>query len=120
MPYRSLGFEWVYEDIDSKLDVPIVAFPQTDNFTRITEYKKLPKQNVKGTSYAIEYPIPYTTDSEVEPYYPVFTKGSHLMYEKCLKKAMNINNLYLTGRLADFKYYNIEQVLEKALLTCKK
>ncbi|WP_414153109.1 FAD-dependent oxidoreductase [Pectinatus cerevisiiphilus] len=46
LPYRSLEFEWKYEEIDSKQPAPVVAYPQEKNFTRITEYKKLPMQDV--------------------------------------------------------------------------
>lgn len=120
LPYRSLRFEWMHEDIESKLDAPVVAFPQVPDFTRITEYKKLPLQNVNGTSYAIEYSIPCMSDSDNEPYYPVLTQESQRMYLRYLGKADEINNLYLTGRLADFKYYNMDEALEKALITCKE
>ena len=71
LPYRSLRFEWKHEDIDSFQDMPVVAYPQADKFTRITEYKKLPIQNVKGTTYAVEYPLPYKKGENNEPYYPV-------------------------------------------------
>ena len=49
LPYRSLRFDWIYEDKESFQDMPVVAYPQAQGFTRITEYKKLPYQNVKGT-----------------------------------------------------------------------
>lgn len=120
LPYRSLRFEWKYEDIDSKQDAPVVAYPQEKEFTRITEYKKLPIQNVKGTTYAIEYPLQYDETSNMEPYYPVLTEDSQKMYKKYLEKAKRVDNLYCAGRLADFKYYNMDQALERALGLCKQ
>ena len=120
LPYRSLRFEWKYEDIDSKQDAPVVAYPQAEGFTRITEYKKLPVQDVKGTTYAVEYPLSYNENVKMEPYYPVLTEKSQRIYSKYLEKASNIKNLFLSGRLADFKYYNMDQALERALNICKE
>lgn len=120
LPYRSLKFKWVHENIDSYQDFPVVAYPQEKEFTRITEYKKLPNQSVKGTTYAIEYPIPYNKNNiRIEPYYPVLTEESQKQYSKYLKLADKIDNLYLCGRLADFKYYNMDQALERALALSK-
>ena len=120
LPYRSLKFEWKYEDIDSKQEAPVVAYPQAENFTRITEYKKLPYQDVKGTTYAIEYSLPYNNKLGMEPYYPVITQDSITMYNKYLKLARSIHNLFIAGRLANFKYYNMDQALERALYISKK
>ena len=119
LPYRSLRFEWKYEDIESKQDAPVVAYPQADGFTRITEYKKLPVQNVKGTTYAVEYPLTYSENEKMEPYYPVLTEDSQLMYARYAAKAKQIKGLYCAGRLADFKYYNMDQALERALELCE-
>ena len=116
LPYRSLKFEWKYENIESKQPMPVVAYPQEEGYTRIVEYKKLPIQNVVGTSYAIEYPIPYKSGEVIEPYYPVLTEDSEKLYAKYLQDASQIDNLYLCGRLADFKYYNMDQVLKRALI----
>lgn len=119
LPYRSLRFEWRYEDIDSKQDAPVVVYPQEKGFTRITEYKKLPVQDVKGTTYAVEYPLKYDEKSNMEPYYPVLTEESQVMYAKYLERAQRMSNFYCVGRLADFKYYNMDQALERALDLCE-
>ena len=115
LPYRSLRFEWKHEDIDSFQDMPVVAYPQAENFTRITEYKKLPYQNVNGTTYAVEYPLPYRTGESNEPYYPVLTEESQELFKQYQQLAMQVNGLVCCGRLADFKYYNIDQAIERAL-----
>lgn len=120
LPYRSLRFEWKYEEIDSKQKYPVVAYPQEDGFTRITEYKKLPVQDVKGTTYAVEYPLPYKAGEKNEPYYPVLTEESQHIYAMYKEKADVIKNLYCCGRLADFKYYNMDQALERALTVAEK
>ena len=120
LPYRSLRFDWKYENIDSKQDAPVVAYPQVEGFTRITEYKKLPVQNVKGTTYAVEYPLPYSDNLNMEPYYPVLTEESQKKYAQYFDKAKNVKNLFFSGRLADFKYYNMDAALERALFECEK
>ena len=116
LPYRSLRFEWIYKDVDSYQDLPVVAYPQAEKFTRITEYKKLPVQDVRGTTCAIEYPVPYEadTDTPVEPYYPVLTESSQKAYRTYADAAAEVSNLYCAGRLADFRYYNMDQALERA------
>lgn len=115
LPYRSLHFEWKYEDIDSFQDMPVVAYPQADGYTRITEYKKLPYQDVKGTTYAIEYPLPYRKGESNEPYYPVLTDESKNLYNIYSNLAKETGGLICCGRLADFKYYNMDQAIDRAL-----
>lgn len=115
LPYRSLRFEWKYEEKESLQDAPVVAYPQADGYTRITEYKKLPVQDKPGTSYALEYPLPYREGEQMEPYYPVLTAESQAQFAKYKALAERIPNLICCGRLADFKYYNMDQALERAL-----
>lgn len=115
LPYRSLRFEWKYEDKESLQDAPVVAYPQEAGYTRITEYKKLPVQTGTGTSYALEYPLTYQEGTQQEPYYPVLTEQSKQQYEQYRRAAEAVPNLICCGRLADFKYYNMDQALEQAL-----
>lgn len=119
LPYRSLRFEWRYEDRNSLQEAPVVAYPQKNGYTRITEYKKLPVQEKSGTSYALEYPIPYEEGKHIEPYYPVLTEESQLQYERYKTLADPIPNLICCGRLADFKYYNMDQALERAMMVAR-
>lgn len=120
LPYRSLRFEWKYSENESIQDAPVVAYPQEKGFTRITEYKKLPVQDKSGSSYALEYPLPYEEGKDMEPYYPVLTKESKEQYAKYKVLAEKVPNLICCGRLADFKYYNMDQALERALDICPK
>lgn len=119
LPYRSLRFEWKHEDMDSLQDAPVVAYPKDPGFTRITEFKKLPVQDVKGTTYALEYPLPYKEGENMEPYYPVLTDASQKQYALYKEMADKIPNLICCGRLADFKYYNMDQALDRALDICE-
>ena len=120
LPYRSLRFDWKYSEQDSFQNAPVVAYPQEPGFTRITEYKKLPIQNLPGTSYAVETSLPYTEGEKAEPYYPVLTEESQLCYAKYKAQADKIPNLVYCGRLADFKYYNMDQALGRALSVVSK
>lgn len=120
LPYRSLRFEWKYSEEDSIQDAPVVAYPQEKGFTRITEYKKLPVQDKPGSSYAVEYPLPYEEGKDMEPYYPVLTKESQEQYGRYKALADKVPQLICCGRLADFKYYNMDQALDRALEICKK
>ena len=115
LPYRSLRFEWKYEETDSYQPAPVVAYPQAPGYTRITEYKKLPVQNVKGTTYAIEYPIKYEIELKSEPYYPVLTEESKDKYEKYVDYSRQIKNLFCCGRLANFKYFNMDEAITNAM-----
>lgn len=115
LPYRSLRFEWIYEEKDSRQEAPVVAYPQAEGYTRITEYKKLPVQNRPGTVYAVEYSLPYRENRHQEPYYPVLTEASSALLERYEALASQYRNLYCCGRLGDFKYYNMDQALKRAL-----
>lgn len=119
LPYRSLRFEWKYTEADSVQDAPVVAYPQEAGYTRITEYKKLPFQARPGSSYALEFPLPYQEGASLEPYYPVLTEKSQIQYKKYFELVSAVPNLICCGRLADFKYYNMDQALERALGVCQ-
>ncbi len=118
LPYRSLRFEWKHEDIDSLQPQPVVAYPQAEGFTRITEYNKLPVQHTHGSSYAVEYPVVYDPQQGAEPYYPVLTEKSQNQHAEYVTLAKQVKHLYCCGRLADFKYYNMDQALKRALEIC--
>lgn len=116
LPYRSLRFEWKTENLKSFQDAPVVAYPQAEGFTRITEYTKLPYQDVGDkTSYAVEYSVQYEEGKTNEPYYPVLTEESQRMYEEYKIEADKYSGLICCGRLGDFKYYNMDQALERVL-----
>ena len=119
LPYRSLQFEWRYSQQDSFQPAPVVAYPQEEGYTRITEYKKLPAQDKPGSSYAVEYPLPYKEGETTEPYYPLLTQESQERYRRYRELAEMIPNLFFCGRLGNFKYYNMDEALEAALEICK-
>ncbi len=119
LPYRSLRFEWRYEETDSFQPYPVVAYPQEPGYTRVTEYKKLPVQSGRGTVCAYEYPLPYREGVAMEPYYPVLTEESQAQYARYRALADGVEHLICCGRLAEFKYYNMDQALAAALEKCE-
>lgn len=80
----------------------------------------MPVQNVTCTTYAIEYPLRYKLGEGMEPYYPVLTEESQQKAVVYKSMADRIPNLYSCGRLADFKYYNMDRGLARALSVLKE
>ena len=121
LPYRSLRFEWHTRNVERQLPAPLVAYPEAEGYTRITDYSRFPqKRQGDKVSMAYEYPLPYNSvNTNVEPYYPLLTNESIERHEKYLNELKRIPNLVCCGRLADFKYYNMDQALERAL-NCAK
>ncbi len=116
LPYRSLRFQWETRDVECSMPAPVTQYPQAEGFTRITEHKFLTHHHVEGvTTIAVEYPLEYAPYKGLEPYYPILSEGSALLYRQYTDIADTVNELYLCGRLAEFKYYNMDQVVESAL-----
>jgi UDP-galactopyranose mutase len=116
LPYRSLRFEYKVMEQKSFQPAPGVAYPMANGYTRITEYTKLPPQDAGAkTIIAYEYPLQYGDEYGGEPYYPVLTRESGELCAEYLHLAGSVPNLYLGGRLADFKYYNMDEAVLRAL-----
>lgn len=120
LPYRSLDFKYIMIDKERFQEYPVVAYPRADGYTRITDYNLLPVQNKLRTIIAYEYPKQYYIGSNTDPYYPINNKKSNLLYGKYLKLSKKYKNLFLLGRLANYKYYNMDQVISEALKLAKE
>lgn len=122
LPYRSLDFDVQTKD-STYQPVATVNYPDSaeiHSFTRITEYKYfMPKEEVTGdkTTIAIEYPYLYDRNAEKGniPYYPIFTDESKAKYDAYYALAKKIPNLYPLGRLAEYRYYNMDAIVEHAI-----
>lgn len=117
LPYRSLEFVWKTIDTNSYQDTEITAFPQADKVTRVTEYTKLPDQaRDDKTVISIEIPFEYNRSAPFgnEPYYPIINNGNLVLYMKYRDEAAKYPLLYLAGRLADYRYYNMDDVILRA------
>ena len=118
LPYRALEFLWKTIDVEKRPPTPLSAFPEADKFIRITDYAQFPPQEAGNKSViAIEFPIEYdqTAFCGNEPYYPVLTEASQELISQYWQLAGKFVNLFPCGRLADFKYYNMDQVINHAI-----
>jgi UDP-galactopyranose mutase len=117
LPYRSLRFE--YEHLAGReryQPVGQVNFPGMDQpFTRIVEYKHLTAQAHSGTTIVREF----ATDAG-EPYYPVPAPENQLRYERYATLAEAEGDVTFVGRLAQYKYYNMDQVVGAALTAAQR
>lgn len=122
LPYRGVLFEYKTVQTDSFQQYPIVALPQIDKYTRVTEFKKLYPQTIKkniGKSViAYEYSFAYCGENGTEPYYPVINDENNSTYRRYKELANQYKNLYVCGRLGDYKYYNMDQALRHAIDFC--
>lgn len=116
LPYRGLRFEWQTREGEHTLAAALVAYPAAEGYTRITEYSHFPqKERHEKTSLAYEYPLPYLEGETAEPYYPILTRESMERHSRYMRELEQVPNLVCCGRLADFKYYNMDQALDRAL-----
>lgn len=115
LPYRSLKFEWGHSEADSYQEKAVVNYTVSEDFTRITEFKKLTGQVVNGSTVMREYSIPYTDSTKEIPYYAIINDDNKALYEKYLTLLNEYPNFYLLGRLAEYKYYNIDAIVNEAL-----
>ena len=123
LPYRSLDFEFESINKEYYQEVGTVNYPtKEDKFTRITEFKHMTMENAKTfkTTIMREYPCNYDKDKGNIPYYPIVNDDNMNLYNKYLEKANKINNFYLIGRLAQYKYFNMDLVINEALKLFEK
>ncbi|MDX2231928.1 MAG: UDP-galactopyranose mutase [Leptolyngbyaceae cyanobacterium bins.349] len=110
LPYRSLEFK--HETVNKPVHqaAPVVNYPNEHLYTRITEFKYLTGQDHPKTSIVYEYPM-----AEGDPYYPVPRSENTELYKRYKALADNRPNVHFVGRLATYKYYNMDQVVAQAL-----
>jgi UDP-galactopyranose mutase len=110
LPYRSLQFRHETRDEEWYQSVAVVNYPQTESFTRVTEYKHLTGQRHPKTSLIFEYP------SDVgDPFYPVPRPENESLYKRYQSLGQATPDVWFVGRLASYRYYNMDQVVGQAL-----
>lgn len=119
LPYRSLEFQFEYLKEDEYQPKAVVNYTVSEDYTRITEFKKLTGQKADGTTIMREYPKAYTGEKGQIPYYSIANKENNNLYKKYRQLAKNYKNMYFLGRLAEYKYYNIDAIVERALKTAR-
>jgi UDP-galactopyranose mutase len=95
--------------------VAVVNYPQTHDYTRVTEYKHLTGQEHARTSLTYEYP-----SDEGDPYYPVPRAQNNEIYKRYERLALATQDVWFVGRLATYRYYNMDQVVGQALATFRR
>ena len=110
LPYRSLEFKHETHDCGQFQTAPVVNYPNEQAYTRITEFKYLTGQEHKKTSIVYEYP-----QATGDPYYPIPRKENAEIYTKYKKLADARSDVHFVGRLATYKYYNMDQIVAQAL-----
>jgi UDP-galactopyranose mutase len=113
LPYRSIRFEHEHlPGVEQFQSAATVNFPNEHAYTRITEFKQITGQPHTGTSIVKEFP----TD-EGDPYYPVPRPANQELYQRYRELATAEPNVVFLGRLAQYRYYNMDQVAAAALKT---
>ena len=116
LPYRSLRFEHKVLEEERHQPVAVVNYPDPSvPYTRITEYKHLTGQVHPRTSVTYEYP-----SAEGDPYYPIPRPENQALYKKYERLADSTAGVTFVGRLATYRYYNMDQVVGQALATFRR
>ncbi len=110
LPYRSLQFRFETLSIPQKQPVAVINYPNEHPYTRVTEFKHLTGQVGDRTTLVYEYPL-----AEGDPYYPVPRHENAELYKQYHALAEETPGVHFVGRLATYKYYNMDQVTAQAL-----
>ncbi len=115
LPYRSLEFRHETHPVEFFQPAPVINYPNEHDYTRVTEFKYLTGQRHRSTSIVYEYPR-----SEGDPYYPIPRPENAVLYDKYRKLAESRSQLHFCGRLANYRYLNMDQVVAQALSTFRR
>jgi UDP-galactopyranose mutase len=115
LPYRSLHFRHVMLDKEWHQPVAVVNYPQTNDYTRVTEYKHLTGQIHPKTALTYEFP-----SSTGDPYYPIPKAENQELYKRYERLALVTPHVWFVGRLATYRYHNMDQIVGQALATFRR
>ncbi len=115
LPYRSLRFDFQTHDVERFQPAPVVNFPNEQPYTRCTEFKYLTGQAHPRTTVVYEY-----SEADGDPYYPVPRPQNAEIYRQYQALAAALPGVHFAGRLATYKYYNMDQVVAQALTLYSK
>ena len=112
LDYRCVNIDFQTFDIDSFQPASVVNYPNDYDFTRITEFKKFMPNKTSKTTIGIEYP-----GKDGFPAWPVFDNKNQAIFQMYWLEAENLKkeNIYFVGRLAEYKYYDMDDVVKRAL-----
>jgi UDP-galactopyranose mutase len=115
LPYRSLDLRLETVNAETYQPAAVVNYPNEEEFTRITEFKYITGQQCPKTTVLREYPRAYDWRDGSIPYYPVESHENRALYEKYAALLSSVTGLYFCGRLAQYKYYNMDAAVDAAL-----
>lgn len=116
LPYRTLDFRFEQLDIDDFQSCGTVNYTVDQPYTRITEFKHMTGQHIPGkTTIVKEFSRSYTGSPEETPYYAIINPENNALYQQYRQEAERFPNLHLLGRLAEYKYYNMDAIADRAL-----
>ena len=110
LPYRSLDFQFETVPVAQQQQVAVINYPNDYAYTRVTEFKHLTGQEHAKSTLVYEYP-----KAEGDPYYPVLNTTTAEIYKRYKALADATPDVHFVGRLATYKYYNMDQVVAQAL-----
>jgi UDP-galactopyranose mutase len=110
LPYRSLEFRFETLDVPIAQAAPVINYPNENAYTRVTEFKYLTGQEHPRTTRVYEY-----ARADGDPYYPVPRAENAALYRRYQELAEATPGVEFIGRLATYKYYNMDQVVAQAL-----
>jgi len=114
LPYRSMELIFENHVLESFQNATTTNYPNDYDYTRITEFKKMYNTKNETTTIAKEYPKTFSYGKNT-PYYPIFTDENQKRYEAYRDYAKSFKNLTLIGRLAEYKYYDMDDIILRAL-----
>lgn len=117
LPYRALDFKFEMLNKEKYQNAAVVNYPNNYNFIRITEFKHLTGQIHPNTSILREYPCQYKKNDPEKnvPCYPIFTSENQKLFEKYNQLIKQYENIISIGRLAEYQYYDMDDIVERAL-----
>ena len=117
LPYRSLDFKFEHLERDQFQEKTTINYPNDYDFTRITEFKHISQQTISGTSIVKEFPQDFDRNDPTKniPYYPVFTEENKVILDRYVDFSKNFPNITLVGRLAENRYYDMDDIVARAL-----
>jgi UDP-galactopyranose mutase len=117
LPYRSLQFDFQTLDTPEFQPNTTVNYPNEHAYTRITEFKHILKQGLDQTVIVKEYPQDYNRNDPTKnvPYYPIFNQDNQQKFDQYKKRLAYFKNIISAGRLADYKYYNMDDAVGNVL-----
>ena len=121
LPYRSLQFDFEHYDKPFYQSHGVINYTVSEDFTRITEFKYLSGQlDAPDTTIVKEYPMSYSGKEGEIPYYAINNAENDALFQRYKELVDQIPNFYLLGRLAEYKYYNIDAIVDRALTVAEE